>query len=249
MKNIIKIDFFTYIIILLYLISGCFKEVLILYVIIIIHEFGHVFFIKIFKKEIIEIKIYPFGGITKYNSLVNHNIKEELLISIGGILNQLILIIIYSLLFYLNIINNYSYVLFNRLNISIIIFNLLPIIGLDGEKIIHLIFEMFIPYKKTNKISIVISLIALILFIIKSITLKINIIFVLSFLIYKLVYFIKNKKYLENKFFLERYLYDISYKKIINFKDKNIDNMYQERYHFFQYINEKKILETKYSNH
>ena len=248
MKNIIKIDISTYFIILLYLISGHFKEVIILYIIIIIHELGHLFFIKLYNKNIIEIKLYPFGGITKYNSLVNHNIKQELLISLGGILNQLILIIIYNLLLKLNIINNYTYFLFNKLNISLLIFNLLPIIGLDGEKIIHLLLEIFLPFVKVNTITIIISIFTLIIFIIKSISLKINIIFVLSFLIYKIIYFIKNKKYLENKFLLERYLYDIPYKKILYLKDNNVNNMYQEAYHFFNYVNEYQFLKIKYSN-
>ena len=249
MKNIIKIDLSTYFIFLLYLISGNFKEVIILYTIIFIHELGHLFFIKLFNKDILEIKIYSFGGITKYNSLVNHNIKEELLIAISGIINQILIIIIYRLLFRFNIINNYTYLLFNRLNMSLLLFNLLPIIGLDGEKIIHLLLEFFIPYIKVNNISITISLIALILFIINSIKLKINIIFVLSFLLYKIIYFIKNRKYLENKFFLERYLYDIPYKRVVFIHNSNINNMYQERFHFLNFINEKKYLESKYSNY
>ena len=246
MKNIIKIDLSTYFTILLYLISGSFKEILILYLIIIIHEIGHLFFIKYYNKDILELKIYPFGGITKYNSLVNHNIKEELIITISGIFNQLLLIIIYNLLFKFNIINNYTYTIFNKLNISLLIFNILPIIGLDGEKLLHLLLELFIPYVKANNISVFISLITLIIFTISSINLKINVLFVLSFLIYKLYFFIRNKKYLENKFFLERYLYDIPYKKIIYIKDNNLNKMYQEKYHFFKYINEKKFLETKY---
>ena len=246
MKNIIKIDISTYFIILLYLISGHFKEVIILYIIIIIHELGHLFFIKLYNKNIIEIKLYPFGGITKYNSLVNHNIKQELLISLGGILNQLILIIIYNLLLKLNIINNYTYFLFNKLNISLLIFNLLPIIGLDGEKIIHLLLEIFLPFVKVNTITIIISIFTLIIFIIKSISLKINIIFVLSFLIYKIIYFIKNKKYLENKFILERYLYDIPYNKIKYIKDLNLNKMYQDTYHFFNYINERAVIMFRY---
>lgn len=248
MKNIIKIDLTTYFVFLLYLISGCFKEVLILYLIIIIHELGHVFFIKVFNKKIIEIKLYPFGGITKYYSLVNHNIKNELLISIGGILNQLLLILVFNILFKINVINNYTYFTFSKLNISLLIFNILPIIGLDGEKILHLLLELFIPYIKVNNISIIVSLITLIIFIIKSIAFKINIILVLSFLIYKVIYFVNNKKYLENKFFLERYLYDLSYKKVVYFKKNCLSNMYQERFHFFNYINEKNILKTKYRN-
>lgn len=248
MKNIIKIDISTYIIILLYLLSGNFKEVIILYLIIIIHELGHLFFLKIFNKEVLEIKIYPFGGITRYNSLINHNIKEELLISLGGIINQIILIIIYYLLYKIGLINNFTYYLFNKLNISLLLFNLLPIIGLDGEKIIHLLLEIFIPYVKVNITSIIISVIVLFIFIINSIMIKINIIFVISFLLYRLIYFINNIKYLENKFYLERYIYNFNYKNIKYINNYNIKNMYQDKFHFFNNINERKILKLKYSN-
>ena len=244
MKNIIQVDISTYIIIFLYLISGNFKSIIIILLIIIIHELGHIFYLKIFNKEIVNIKIYPFGGITKYNSLVNHNLKQELLISIGGIVNQILLYIIFIIIYKYSIINSYTYNLFNKYNLSLIIFNSLPIIGLDGEKIIHTLLEYFIPYHRVNNIMIIISVITFIIFIIYSISIKINILFVISFLLYKLLYFIRNKKYLENKFLLERYIYDIPYNKIkyIN----NINNMYQQTYHFFNHIKEYDYLKEKY---
>jgi len=248
MKNIIKIDITTYIIILLYLLSGNFKSIIILYSIIIFHEFGHIFFLKKFNKDIISINIYPFGGITKYNSLVNHNILEELLIAISGVLNQVILYLIFYILFKFNLINIYSYNLFIKYNTYLIIFNLLPLIGLDGEKIIHLLLEYIFPYKLTNNIVIIVSLITLVIFIYNTIKLKVNILFILTFIIYKLILFIKNKKYLENKFLLERYLYDIPYRKIKYIKGIKINRMYQETYHFFNNIKEYNYLNKRYNN-
>ena len=51
-------------------------------------------------------------------------------------------------------------------NQSIILFNILPIHPLDGSKIINLLLSTIIPYKKTLKINIFISIITiLILFI------------------------------------------------------------------------------------
>ena len=77
MKNILKIDNTTYLIILLSFLCGQFKNIIILYLIIIFHEFGHYLFIKKYQHKIINITIYPFGGITKYQTLLNHNLKEE----------------------------------------------------------------------------------------------------------------------------------------------------------------------------
>ena len=143
-----------------------------------------------------------------------------------------------------NIINNYTYELFNNNNISLIIFNIIPIIGLDGEKILHLLLEFILPYKKVNIISIIISIISFITLIIISFNYKINTIFVTCFLGYKIYYFIINKKYLENKFYLERYIYDIAYDKIRYIT--NINNMYQDTYHFLNYKKEYDYLKEKY---
>ncbi len=246
MKNIIKIDFSTYLIVLLSFFAGNFKEIIILYLIIIIHEFGHVLFLKLYKKEITKINIYPFGGITKYNSLVNHNLLEELLISVGGIINQFLLFIIFFILKKHNIINNFTYNIFIKNNINLLIFNLIPIIGLDGEKIIHTLLEYILPYKMVNNICIILSIISLIIFIIKSFLLKINIVIVVSFLFYKLIFFIKNKKYIENKFLLERCIYNIPYKRIKYYNNYNSNKMYQETYHFFNNKNEYYYLNQKY---
>ena len=247
MKNIFKVDISTYIIIIISFLAGNFKYICLLYFIIIFHELGHYIFIKIFKKEILSIKIYPFGGITIYNSLVNHKIKEELLIASSGIIHQLYLYILFFILFKINIINHYTYELFLSNNTSLLLFNIIPIIGLDGEKIIHLLLEYFLPYSKANIIVIIISFITILLLIINSCILKINSIFVLSFLIYKIIYFIKNKKYLENKFILERYLYNIPFKRIKYINNNNLNNMYQETYHFFNHRKEYDYLKERYN--
>ena len=244
--KIIKFDISFYLILILSFLCGYFKSILILYLIIIIHELGHIFFIKLFNKDIISIKLYAFGGISKYNSLVNHNIFSELLISLGGILNQLLLFIIFYILYKYSLISNNTYNLFINNNISLIIFNLIPMIGLDGEKIIHLILEYIYPYKLVNRIMIIISIISLLLFIINCINLKINIIYIIVFLIYRLINYIKSIRYVENKFYLERYLYDISYRNIKYLNNSDISNMYQDTYHFFNNNSEYKVLKKRF---
>ena len=224
-----------------------FKNIILLYLIIFVHELGHIFFIKLFNKELISIKFYSFGGLSKYITKVNHNILEELLIAIGGILNQLILFIIFKVLYKYSLINSYTYNLFINNNISLIIFNLMPMIGLDGEKIIHLLLEYFIPFVIVNKIMIIISLISLIIFVIISFNYKINIIFIIVFIIYNLIKYIKDIKYINNKFYLERYLYDIPYNDIKYINSDNLKYMYQQKYHFFNHIKEYEYLKKKYN--
>ena len=247
--KIIKFDVSFYLLILLTFLCGNFKNILILYLIIIVHEIGHIIFIKLFNKNIVSIKFYAFGGISKYNTLVNHQILEELLIAIGGILNQMILFIIFKILYSFNIINIYTYKLFINNNLSLLLFNLIPMIGLDGEKIIHLLLEYILPYYLVNKIMIIVSILSIIIFIIGSISYKINIIYVSIFFIYKLIDYLKNNKYLVNKFYLERYMYDLPYRKITYLNNDNIKNMYQDRYHFFNNIREYEVIKRKYARY
>ena len=236
--KIIKFDISFYLIISLSFLCGNYKYIIVFYLIIFIHELGHIFFIKLFNLELISVKFYSFGGIRKYNNLINHNIFKELLISIGGILNQLLLFVAFNILFKYNLINNYTYNIFINNNISLLLFNLIPIIGLDGEKIIHLLLEYFIPFVIVNNIMIVISIISMLLFLLGCFNNKINVIFILVFFIYYFINYIKDLKYINNKFYLERYLYDIPYNNIKYINNNNLKNMYQQKYHFFNNIRE-----------
>ena len=142
MKNIltkIYIHPFTYIVILISLIAGLFKELMVFLSIIIIHELGHIIASILFKWDIEKVKIMPFGAITIFNVLVNRSMKEEFIILIMGPFFQFI----YFLL--LKDITPY----FNYYNYGLFIFNFLPIYPLDGYKLFSIILNRFIPFRWT----------------------------------------------------------------------------------------------------
>ena len=182
--------------------TGDFKRVILTFIIIIIHETGHLIILKTFKVLVTKLTIYPFGGLIKTDKLINFSPLKELLISIGGIINQLILYIFFFYLYKYNLINTYTYNLFLSINTSLILFNIIPIYPLDGYIILNSIFNITIPYLKSNIISLIISIITLIIFILYSYNYKINSIFVISFLLYKLYNYLKDYKYIHNKFIL-----------------------------------------------
>lgn len=253
MKNtLIKIDPTTYILLLLSLLAGYIHNIYIIILIVIIHELGHVLFLLIFKIEIIDITIYPFGGITKINKKINERIYKDFLISIGGILLQIISLIIFYILNKYYIIDNNTYKLFKEYNIYIIIFNLIPLIPLDGNKILNIILSKFLPYKTSLKIANIIGIITLIIFIIMNIKLRINDLTIIIFLIIKILEQIKNTKYILNKFYLERIIYDNYYDGIINNK-KDIKDIRINKYYYFlknnKYINEKEYIKEKLNKH
>ena len=164
-------------------------------------------------------------------------------------MNQILLIPIFKTLLSSNYINSYTYYLFMKLNLSILLFNLLPIIPLDGYLILSSILNIWIPYLKSNILSIMISLGSLIIFIIVSFNLKINSIFVISFLVYKIYIYLKDYKYYKNKFILERIIYDVPYDKIVYKSYYSPYYLGLNKYYYFNYQSEKKYLKDYYHDY
>ncbi len=255
MKNIwhlFKIHPATYILILSFLFTGLIKNIILIYLIIFIHELGHVFIIKTLKYKILQIDIYPSGGVTKIDKPINTKISHDLLIASFGILFQIILSLIFKLLFYLSYIRISTYELFLTYNTTILIFNLLPIIPLDGYQILRCIGEIFFPYQKAFKISFIISAISIICFATYTKILSLNNYLIISFLLYKIIIELKNFKYQKVRFELERHLYYYPYQKIRYEKLLNLSLLKKNTYHYFKsnntYLSEKKILKKKYSS-
>ena len=238
MMNILtkfKINYFTYFYFLLAFLCGYFKNSCCLFLIVLIHECGHIFFIKLFKYQIVNVTLYPFGGLTKIDKPLNSSINKELIIASGGILIQLI-----SLIFIKNTLYKYY-------SLIIIIFNLLPIYPLDGNKIINLILDKFLSFEKSLKYTNFISICFLIFFLILNYFWYQNYL-ICSFLLVQLIIMFKNQKYIINKFYLERYLYNFPYHKIESNKTINIHLLKKNTLHFFKdnnrYLHEKGVLKT-----
>ena len=94
--NKINISVYSIIIIFLSLISGLFKEFVVISIIILFHEFGHFIFLYKYKWNIKEIKIYPFGGVCTLDEKIDKPLKEEFIISIMGLIFQELLFLIIS---------------------------------------------------------------------------------------------------------------------------------------------------------
>lgn len=253
MMNIFKkvnISIYTYIFVIICFFCGYIKNISIIFFICLIHELGHVFFIKLFGYKIVKIELLPFGGYTTIDEKLNSNINKDLIIAFGGIIFQILLFIF--LLFFKNNLNIITYSLFKNYNIILLIFNLLPIIPLDGNKIWHLILEKFFSYHDSYFINFFCSLILLFIFIFVNYYYNLDNYFIITFLIYKIYTYYKDYRYLEKRFLLERYLYQFDYKKIDN-HTKDIHDLKKNVFHYFKknnrYINEKEKIKELLSNY
>ena len=244
MKNIFKINFITYFIILSAFLCGYFNYVIIITSIILFHDLGHILFMKLYKIKVQKIEILPFGSIIL--SDINYNLKSThmLLISLAGILFQLILYIVFYYLFYFGFINNISYDIFLFFNKTLIIFNLLPIIPLDGSKILISLLEMLVSFKLALKITNIISLFTIIIFIAFN-NINFNLILLSVYLLFKTYVEIKEHKLIYNKFLLERYIHKYNYKKIKNIN--HINRIHKNKFNFINNTSEYKILSKKFN--
>ena len=165
MKSIlIKIDISTYLFILFAFLAGYIKSILLIYLIVIIHEFGHFFFFKIFGIIVIKMVIYPFGGITIVDKKIHERIYKTIICSFGGIIFQIFLFFIFLFLLKYNFINDYTFSLFKTYNQTLVIFNLLPIIPLDGSKIYFAFLTKYFSFKLSYYLTLILNLIFLIFF-------------------------------------------------------------------------------------
>ncbi|MFI3260437.1 MAG: site-2 protease family protein [bacterium] len=249
--KIIQINYLTYYFLLIYFLCGFIKEGIIIFIIVFIHELGHAFFANLFNFNIISITIYPFGGITKMKKDINTPLNEDLLISIGGFIFQFILYLIFLIINLNGFISNKTFEIFNFYNKMILLFNLLPIIPLDGSYISENILSRIFPYKIVLFTNVILSIFCFIIFIYYNYSYNLNNYIIISFLFFKILENLKNKKNIFNKFLLERYLYSYNFKKLENINSIDTSKIKKDTYSYFWkefcYVSEKDILNKKYN--
>lgn len=240
----IKIDSSLYFLLLIGMLCGYIKDVFIVFSIVLMHEFGHVIFFRIFNIDIDRIVIYITGGICYVNKKINTRILYDFFINIAGILMQVILFLVVFYLWVKGYVVSTTYNMFKTYNFSIMLFNLLPIIPLDGSKIVLNIYSNFFSFMVAYRMMIFTSVIFFFLFLVFNVVMGVNGVMICGFMLVQTIAVIKEYKYVINKFYLERIIYDNYYGSIVN--DVDIREMKIGKYYYFykngRYYNEKDFL-------
>ena len=207
--------------------TGLFHEFFFFTSLILIHELGHAWMAKRLKWNVSKILIFPFGGVTLLEDFLNRPIKEELMILLAGPVTQIV---------YYHIVS-FFYVLpqeFRFFHLALLFFNLLPIYPLDGGKLLHLLLEKVMPYKKSYFYFFFCSYGFLFLgFLFLCCRFSISIFFFLLFLLFKNWEGYRTIESIKERFLLERFLYSFSFKKWREIKGIDVDLMYREYGHIF----------------
>lgn len=188
----------------------------------ILHEIGHYIIALYFSFDIEKIEILPFGAFLLLKDLGKHYVHEEMLMLIcGPLVNAFCLIL--CIIFKQNILY--------KINLYILVFNLLPIYPLDGSKMILLFLSYFFDYQKCIKIQIKLSLffICILWVLTKQIGRKI----VLIYLLYQTILYFKNMQFI----YIETLMSDHLDKKRIKINEQlSYYRPYQNIYYFQQHF-------------
>jgi len=238
--NKVNIDITSYIILLLSFLAGYFEIVFLTILSIIIHELGHLITAVSLNLKVKRVDIYMFGGVTILDENLSLNIKKEILTLIMGPITELLFVMLIYILYKNGLVGEATYEKLYKINKMLLTFNLLPILPLDGGKLLNNILDLYIPYNISHLVSVITSIIALpcILYLFGN---KIFTIIILIFLINKNIEEIKTHKYRVNKLIMERRLKYSKYKKKV--KINKLKNIYRNANFIIKYndlmLNEK----------
>ncbi len=204
---LIRINPLLWLIALIGIATGHFREFLVLFFIILIHELGHAFAALFFKWRLVKVELLPFGGVAEMDEYGNRPYHEEIIVTLAGPLQHVWMISLGMFCLYNGLGDPYTLDLLISMNWMILLFNLLPIWPLDGGKLLFLFITLFSPYKKAKKFMLLISCIFLLIFTGGSLlwfAFHLNLIIIVSFLLYAHYVEWKHHPYVYVRFLLER---------------------------------------------
>ncbi len=138
----IKISKSFFILFLFFIIFYDYKQLIVFFLALILHELSHLFLAKKYNLKINSFHISPFGIYCIIDGIEFLSLFKKIKITGIGVFVNLLL---FSLFFILNINNIYA-TYFIYYNLFIFLFNLLPIYPLDGSKLLLYICSYFYGY-------------------------------------------------------------------------------------------------------
>lgn len=189
------------------IITARFWELLILFIIVFIHELGHATAASFFSWRIKSVMLLPFGGVAEFDEHGNRPLKEELIVTLAGPIQHLWMMLLSIILFSLEIVSPTFHHQFIQFNLMILLFNCLPILPLDGGKLLYIFLSKYLPFAAALKQAIILSFFALFLYCLTIILLSplhLNGWILAVFLLISLLKEWKNRPYVFIRFLLDR---------------------------------------------
>ncbi|SDK57881.1 M50 family metallopeptidase [Natronincola ferrireducens] len=134
-----------------------FHELILVMLVIVTHELAHSFVAIYYGVNVTEIELFPFGGVARAENYLDLDPFKEMVISIvGPIVNFVLLLIAIMIQSYITTqVDILLFFIF--INLTIGLFNMLPILPLDGGRILRAYLSNKIGFKKATKFMIKLS--------------------------------------------------------------------------------------------
>ncbi len=245
---------------LLSVITGQFLELLTLFTIVFIHELGHVCAALLCGVGVKSVQLLPFGGVAVMEDHGRLNATREIGIAAAGPLQNLVLILMAYGLQQTGYGNSGFLTYFIQANAIIAMFNLLPVLPLDGGKIFQATLSLLLPYYVTllwcGRVSIAASVLVLLYSILPLGTgggVRLNLLMIGAFLLYSNLTDQRNLPYRFVSFLMNREAVYERYRQsgsavrpIVAFSAKPLDDILRlfkrNQYHFIYVMNEDKAI-------
>jgi stage IV sporulation protein FB len=131
--------------------TGHFREIIVWFIVVLIHEMGHFAAAHLFKWRISRIDLLPFGGAAVVEEHGTRPFHEEVWVAVLGPLQHVWLTAGAYCLSGVNIISQEDFYWFFLLNLTLFLFNLLPIWPLDGGKVAFALFTRWMPFRYAQR--------------------------------------------------------------------------------------------------
>lgn len=208
----IKLHYTLLLFIGLGLVCGIVKNIIVIYFLITLHELGHLFFLRVFKRKINSITVLPFGGLINYENNENVPLYQDFLINGGGLFVNVFLLLIFKK------------GLFHEYNVVILIFNALPVYPLDGGRILEVVLSKVFKFRHVYGLLSILSIILIVFIFLFNVftlnALSTNLIFL--FLLLENFKLFKDRKAKYKHFLLNKYLHPNDKLKNKKIKSPNI---------------------------
>ncbi|CAM3492051.1 stage IV sporulation protein FB [Brevibacillus invocatus] len=187
--------------------TGHFLEVFTLFVIVLIHEFGHVAMAKELGWKVTEVQLLPFGGVATMEDAYATDPLDEIVIALAGPFLNVVMMALSYLFWFAGIWTEDWAQFFLVSNATIAAFNLLPIWPLDGGRILQALLCWLMPYRRAAILSILGStLLAGIMLGLSIIDMKINVLVIGSYLLAVNIQAFLRFPYQFFRFLMEKYV-------------------------------------------
>ncbi len=134
--------------------TGYFLEVITLFVIVFIHELGHVAVARELGWQVTEIQLLPFGGVAHMEDETAAEPLDEIVVALAGPFMNITMAFLSLLCWKTGIWSEEWTHFFVTSNFLIAGFNLLPIWPLDGGRILQAVLSYRLPYRTAAHLSI-----------------------------------------------------------------------------------------------